>query len=98
MDAIGIDAEERRGLQEILWRHRNVRLIACGHVHRAVVGAIGPATSSRSPSTDMQLSLDFSADALQFVTEPPCSRFTPPKDASFHTSSHLSERGRSADQ
>jgi 3',5'-cyclic-AMP phosphodiesterase len=72
MDAIGIDAEERRGLQEILWRHRNVQLIACGHVHRAVVGAIGLATSSRSPSTDMQLSLDFSADALQFVTEPPC--------------------------
>lgn len=72
MDRIGIDAEERRLLEEILWRHRNVQVIACGHVHRAVAGALGPATVIAIPSTDMQLALDFSADALRFVTEPRC--------------------------
>lgn len=72
MDRIGIDAEERGALQEILWRHRNVQVIACGHVHRAVVGALGPAAIIAIPSTDMQLALDFSADALGFVTEPRC--------------------------
>lgn len=72
MDEIGIDAEERRALGEILWRHRNVQVIACGHVHRAVVGALGPAAVIAIPSTDMQLALDFSADTLRFVTEPRC--------------------------
>ena len=72
MDQIGIDASERRALEDLLWRHRNVQVIACGHVHRAIVGALGPATVIAIPSTDMQLELDFSADALGFVTEPRC--------------------------
>lgn len=87
MDAIGIDAEERRALEEILWRQRNVQVIACGHVHRVIVGAAGPATVVAIPSTDMQLGLDFSADALRFVTEPPC--FAVHTLAEGHLVSHI---------
>lgn len=72
MDTIGIDADERRALEQIVSRHRHVQVIACGHVHRTVIGALGPATVIAIPSTDMQLALDFSADALRFVAEPPC--------------------------
>lgn len=72
MDVIGIDPEERRALEQILWRHRHVEVIACGHVHRAVIGALGPAAIIAIPSTDMQLALDFSSDDLRFVSEPPC--------------------------
>ena len=72
MDMIGIDADERRALEEIVSRHRHVQVIACGHVHRTVIGALGAAAVIAIPSTDMQLALDFSADALRFVAEPPC--------------------------
>jgi 3',5'-cyclic AMP phosphodiesterase CpdA len=72
MDTIGIDVDERRALEEILRRHRQVQLIACGHVHRTVAGTLGPATVLAIPSTDLQLALDFAADELRFVAEPRC--------------------------
>jgi 3',5'-cyclic AMP phosphodiesterase CpdA len=72
VDAIGTDAGERRALEEILSRHRQVQVVACGHVHRTVVGRLGPAMVLAIPSTDMQLALDFSAPELRFVTEPRC--------------------------
>jgi Icc protein len=72
MDAVGIEAGERRGLEEILWRHRQVEVIACGHVHRAVIGALGPAAVIAIPSTDMQLPLDFTAAKLRFIADPRC--------------------------
>lgn len=72
MDAIGIAEGERRALEEVLARHPQVHVIACGHVHRAIVGRLGPATVLAIPSTDMQLALDFAPGELQFVREPPC--------------------------
>lgn len=72
MDAIGIDADERRALEEVLGRHAQVQVIACGHVHRAMIGRLGPATVLAIPSTDMQLALDLAPGELRFVREPPC--------------------------
>lgn len=71
MDAIGIPDDERRALGEVLARHPQVHLVACGHVHRAIVGALGGATVLAIPSTDMQLALDFAPGELRFVDEPP---------------------------
>ncbi len=72
MDEIGIPEPERRAFEEIVRRHPQVGVIACGHVHRAVVGALGTATVLAIPSTDMQLSLELAPAELQFVREAPC--------------------------
>lgn len=72
MDAIGIAEGERRALEEVLARHPQVHVIACGHVHRAIAGRLGAATVLAIPSTDMQLALDFTEGELRFVREPPC--------------------------
>jgi Icc protein len=72
MDLIGIPEDERLALAEIVARHRQVQLIAAGHVHRAIIGELGGATVLAIPSTDVQLALDLDADELRFVHEPPC--------------------------
>jgi len=72
MDAIGIADGERRALADILARHPQVQVIACGHVHRAIVGRLDAATVLVLPSTDMQLALDFTPGELRFVPDPPC--------------------------
>ncbi len=72
MDAIGIADDERRALESVLDRHPQVQVIACGHVHRAIAGRLGPATVLAVPSTDMQLALDLTPGELRFVREPPC--------------------------
>ena len=72
MDAIGIPALQRHHLEELLARHRQVQLIACGHVHRAVVGELGDTRVLAIPSTSLQLALDLDVDELHFVAEPPC--------------------------
>lgn len=72
MDKIGIPAGDRRALAEILARHPQVQMIACGHVHRTVAGAIGAVPVLSVPSTDVQLGLDLTAADVVPVREPPC--------------------------
>lgn len=72
MDAFAIPEDERRALAEIVSRHRQVQLIAAGHVHRAVVGELAGTRVLAIPSTDVQLALDFEAEDMRFVPEPPC--------------------------
>jgi 3',5'-cyclic-AMP phosphodiesterase len=72
MDAIGIPQDEREALAGIVARHPQVQVIACGHVHRAIVGALGSAAVVAIPSTDVQLALDFERPKVRFVGEPPC--------------------------
>ncbi|HEY3729143.1 MAG TPA: metallophosphoesterase [Solirubrobacteraceae bacterium] len=72
MDAIGIPEDERRALAEIVSRRRQVQLIAAGHVHRAIIGELSGTPVLAIPSTDVQLALDFEAEELRFVREPPC--------------------------
>jgi 3',5'-cyclic AMP phosphodiesterase CpdA len=72
MDRIGIPIDERSAMEEILGRHHQVQLVACGHVHRAVVGRLGAATVFALPSTDVQLVLDLEATELEFGAECPC--------------------------
>lgn len=72
MDLIGIPGPERAELAEVVGRHRQVQLIAAGHVHRTIVGQLGQTPVVAIPSTDVQLALDFAAAELHFVPEPPC--------------------------
>jgi 3',5'-cyclic AMP phosphodiesterase CpdA len=72
LDAIGIPADEREALASIVSRHPQVQVVACGHVHRALIGTLGPAAVVAIPSTDVQLALDFESGELRFVREPPC--------------------------
>lgn len=72
MDLIGIPEAERGALAEIVAAHRQIQLIAAGHVHRAIIGELSGTPVLAIPSTDAQLALDFDADDLRFVNEPPC--------------------------
>lgn len=72
MDAIGIPVAERAALAEIVARHPQIHVIAAGHVHRAIVGALGGVPVLAVPSTDAQLALDLEAEEMRFVSEPPC--------------------------
>jgi Icc protein len=72
MDAIGLPADERAALEETLSRHPQVHVVACGHVHRTIVGRLGAASVLALPSTDVQLKLDFASEEIALVPEPPC--------------------------
>lgn len=72
MDAIGIPELDRLALAEIVTRHRQVQLIATGHVHRTLVGRLGATPVVAVASTDAQLALDLVDDELRFLDEPPC--------------------------
>lgn len=72
MDKIGIAPGDRRALAEVLARHPQVQMIACGHVHRTVAGAVGGVPVLSVPSTDVGLGLDFRASDVVPVREPPC--------------------------
>ncbi len=72
LDSIAIPPAERGALAETLGRHRQVHLIAAGHVHRAIIGELGGVRVIAIPSTDVQLALDTEAPEIRFVHEPPC--------------------------
>jgi Icc protein len=56
MDAMGLAGA--RGLAALLGRHRQVRLLVCGHVHRPFHSAIGGVPVAVAPSTAWQVHLD----------------------------------------
>jgi Icc protein len=70
MDSITIPPGERQALAEIVSRHRQVRLIAAGHVHRAILGNLSGTPVLAIPSTDVQLALDFDSDEMRFEPGP----------------------------
>lgn len=69
MDRIALQDPE--GFAALLARHPQVRLVACGHVHRPVVTRIAEAVVVIAPSVAHQVALDLRADAPSaFVLEP----------------------------
>ena len=69
MDLAGLlDADRLRAAIE---RHPQVRLLACGHLHRPIQTAIGAALATTCPSTGHQLGLDLDSDRAGTVDEPP---------------------------
>ncbi|MDE2581470.1 MAG: phosphodiesterase [Rhodospirillales bacterium] len=69
MDRIALRAPE--AFAAMLARHRQVRLVVCGHVHRAITTRIGEAVACIAPSVAHQVTFDLGADApSSFSMEP----------------------------
>jgi len=70
-DAIGLDDTSRELLATVLARHRNVRLIVAGHVHRTFAGELGGRSVLAAPSTYGTGVLDLDAPEIAFTQGPP---------------------------
>ncbi len=93
--ATGIEAMDHYGLlrgraelTRLVLAHGGVQLIACGHVHRPIVGVLGGAPVVVAPSTGHQLELDLRPGApLAVRLEPPMIgvyRWTPGDGMTCH--------------
>ncbi|HET9103317.1 MAG TPA: metallophosphoesterase [Solirubrobacteraceae bacterium] len=71
LDAIAIPAAECAALAEVLTQAPQVRRVTAGHVHRALVGSVGPTPVMTVPSTDVQLAFDLRDPEMRLVAEPP---------------------------
>jgi Icc protein len=74
MDAIGLPAEDRAALADLVAGHPNIGLVAAGHVHRTMVGRLGTCPVITCPSVHLQLDLDLRPDGaatVGVVDEPP---------------------------
>jgi Icc protein len=72
MDAFGLPKADRAALGELIAAHRQVRRIVTGHVHRAVVGALGGCAVFACPGTHLEVALDLREPTrLRIVPAPP---------------------------
>ena len=72
MDTIRLEPESTARLAAVVSRHRNIRRIVCGHVHRAVQATWCGIAVSVCPSTAFQIVPDLEANDYQpSVDEPP---------------------------
>jgi 3',5'-cyclic-AMP phosphodiesterase len=69
-DELGLAPDDRRALGEVVARHRQVRRIVAGHVHRAISGELAGRAVLSVPSTFVQARLDFDSDEIALVPEP----------------------------
>jgi 3',5'-cyclic-AMP phosphodiesterase len=70
MDRIALRAPE--AFAAMLARHKQVELVVCGHVHRAIMSRVGATPVCIAPSVAHQIVLELGADALSaFAMEPP---------------------------
>ena len=70
-DDLGLPSADRAALRDVVGRHRQVRRIVAGHVHRTMTGELGGAPVLTVPSTYVQAELDFGADEIRLSAEPP---------------------------
>ena len=89
MDECGL-LHGRAELARLVAAHGGVQLIAAGHMHRPILGALGGALVVVAPSTSHQLALDLRPDAaLAMQLEPPMIglyRWTPADGMACHFS------------
>jgi Icc protein len=62
-DSIGLPVEDRRALADLVGRTGTVRLVATGHVHRAICGTLAGRPVFVCPSAHLQARLDFEPSA-----------------------------------
>ncbi len=70
-DRIGMPAEDRRALAEVLERHPQVRRIVAGHVHQAITHDLAGRAVLSAPSTCVVAQLQFSPTAITLAAGAP---------------------------
>src|SRR5207248_671215 len=69
-DRIGLPAGVRRAVADVLQRHRQVRRVVAGHVHRTLAGDLAGAPVLAIPSTYVQARLSFGTQEIELAAEP----------------------------
>jgi len=70
-DEIGLPVADRRALGDVLERHRQVRRVVAGHVHRTMTAELAGRAVLAVPSTYVQTRLSFNSDEIETAAEPP---------------------------
>jgi 3',5'-cyclic-AMP phosphodiesterase len=69
-DEIGLPTADRRALGEVIERHRQVRRLVAGHVHRTITAELAGRTVLSVPSTYVQARLDFDSQEIELAADP----------------------------
>jgi 3',5'-cyclic-AMP phosphodiesterase len=69
-DALCLPPADRRALGAVLRRHRQVRRVVTGHLHRTMVTELAGRAVVTVPSTYVQTRLKFSSGEIELVAEP----------------------------
>jgi Icc protein len=69
-DDLGLPADDRLALGEVVSRHRQVRRLVAGHVHHTMAGELAGRAVLTVPSTYVQARLNFAAEKLELAAEP----------------------------
>jgi 3',5'-cyclic-AMP phosphodiesterase len=69
-DDFGLPAADRRALGEVIGRHRQVRRMVAGHVHRTIAAELAGRAVLTVPSTYVQFRLSFGAEEYELAGEP----------------------------
>jgi 3',5'-cyclic-AMP phosphodiesterase len=69
-DALGLPVGDRRALGEVIERHRQVRRLVAGHVHRTLTGDLAGRAVLTVPSTYVQARLNFDSDEIELAADP----------------------------
>jgi 3',5'-cyclic-AMP phosphodiesterase len=71
MDEIGLDATGAAHLGAVVWRHPQIALLTCGHVHRGIQVRWNGTIASVCPSTAYQYGLNLESHGLQPSSDEP---------------------------
>ncbi|HEX4011584.1 MAG TPA: phosphodiesterase [Solirubrobacteraceae bacterium] len=69
-DAIGLPDRDRRALEAVVARHRQVLALCAGHVHQAMTAKIARRPAMTIPSTYVQARPDYDLDRIELVPGP----------------------------
>jgi Icc protein len=69
-DELGLPVADQRALGEVLERHRQVRRLVAGHVHRTMTANLAGRAVLTVPSTYVQARLNFGSQEIELAAEP----------------------------
>ncbi|HET9673909.1 MAG TPA: phosphodiesterase [Gaiellaceae bacterium] len=69
-DDLGLPPADRLALRDVIARHRQVRRVVAGHVHRTMTGDLAGAPVVTVPSTYVQARLNFESQELELTSDP----------------------------
>jgi 3',5'-cyclic-AMP phosphodiesterase len=69
-DDFALPSADRRALAEVVGRHRQVRRLVAGHVHRTITGDLAGRPVMTVPSTYIQARLNLGSKQLELADEP----------------------------